>query len=374
MERLSYISSLGERICETALYYPVGDFQGRLNAEAVAKSFDELGRALEDKIVDFDIADDDVIQSAEISAGCICIGNAKYRYIIIPEGAFIPQETQSVINEFVKSGGKVSHGITNAKPVICVDGAGLRAMHRKTENAEIFCLFNENNESGAYRVYLTAGNGYLLDLQNGRLQQFKTENGVLNLSIAVGETAAVLLTDEALDAEDRKEFKEKHENSNRFMFSKNIELIFNENGFDNVKHSEKTSSVTSGDWSKIIGSEYSGSCIYEAAFTLPDEKIGKEGEIDLGEVHFSASVYLNNQFLGTALTSPYRLKIPCGVLDKSNMLKVVVTNTSANRYIHTDYFDRWKAEELSPYFETEMEYAKDLVSGGLYGPVTLYTE
>ena len=30
-------------------------------------------------------------------------------------------------------------------------------------------------------------------------------------------------------------------------------------------------------------------------------------------------------------------------------------------------------KELSEYFEAEIEFAKDLVSGGLYGPVVLYT-
>jgi hypothetical protein len=84
---------------------------------------------------------------------------------------------------------------------------------------------------------------------------------------------------------------------------------------------------------------------------------------------FAASVYLNGQFLGTSLTPPYRLNIPEGLLKKENKLKIVVTNTSANWYLHTDYFDKWSINELSPYFEAELEYAKDSVSGGLYGPV-----
>ncbi len=374
MERLSYISSLGERVCKTALYYPVCDIQGRLNAKTVAKTFDELGRALEDKAVDFDIVDDDVIQSAEISDGCICVGNAKYRHVIIPENAFIPQEIQKVLNEFVRNGGMVSCDIADANPVIQVNGSGLRAMHRKAENAEIFCLFRESGDNPDYQVHLPAENGYLLNLENGSLQRFKAENGIIKLSLAVGETAVILLTEETLDAEDKKEFKEKSEISNQFMFSKNVELIFNGNGFDNVKHIEKFMPITLGDWSGLIGSSYSGSCVYETTFVISDDKVGKEGEIDLGEVHFSASVYLNNRFLGTAFMSPYRLRIPCGVLEKSNTLKMIVTNTSANRYVHTDYFSKWSIKELSPYFETEIEYAKDLVSGGLYGPISIYTD
>ncbi len=374
MERLSYISSLGKRVCETALYYPVCDIQGRLNAESVAKTFDELGRALENKAVDFDIIDDDVIRSAEIKNGCIGIGNAKYQQIIIPDGTFIPEKIQNILDEFVRNGGMVSYDIENTNPVIQVNNSALRAMRRKTDNAEIFCLFRESGNTSEYHISLPADNGYLLDLENGKLQRFKAENGNFNLSLAVGETAVILLTEEIIDAEDKKEFKEKTEISNQFMFAENVELIFNENGFDNINHTKKASPVILGEWSDIIGSHYSGSCVYETTFELPDSKMAKEGEIDLGEVHFSASVYLNNRFLGTALTSPYKLKIPCGVLDKNNTLKVIVTNTSANQYLHTDYFDKWKIEELSPYFRTETEYAKDFVSGGLYGPVAIYTD
>jgi len=375
LERLSYISSLGDRICETALYYPVHDFQGGLQAEKTAEIFDTLGRALEDKTVDFDIVDDDVLQAAHgIDNGCLCHGNAVYKHIIIPDGAFLPQKTQNVLHRFVAGGGCVSHDLSDLTPVLQVEGEGLRAMHRKAENADLFCLFCEKGESGDYRLHLPSSNGYLLDLETGKLQHLKTENGVLKLSLAIGETAVILLTDETLPAENKKEYRQRFDIQNGFLFCKELKLICNENGFENIEHSEKTTPVPFGDWANLIGSAYSGSGVYETTFTLPAEKVGKEGEIDLGDVHFAACVYLNDQPLGTALMPPYRLKIPDGVLAKKNKLKIVVTNTSANWYLHTDYFDNRKTEELSPYFAGELDYAKDFVSGGLYGPVALYTE
>ena len=117
-ERLSYISSLGERICETALYYPVSDFQGILNAKSMEKNFDTLGRTLEDMTVDFDIIDDDVIQSSEITDGFIYIGRAKYKNIIIPDGAYIPNATQKALDRFIECGGMVSYKLYDLKPVI----------------------------------------------------------------------------------------------------------------------------------------------------------------------------------------------------------------------------------------------------------------
>lgn len=374
MERLSYVSALGERVCETGLYYPVHDFQGSIKAEVTAREFDALGRALEDMVVDFDIVDDDAIRASETDDGCIRIGNAAYRHIIIPEGAYVPHDTLVVLNNFIKGGGKVSYNPSDAAPVIHVEGTGLRVMHRRSENADIFCLFRETGEEGNYNVHLPSSNGYLLDLMNGTPTRFDSENGILRLSLAIGETVVVLLTDEALSAESKKEFREKSDIPSDFLFRKDIELICDENGFQNIRHSDKAVTVNPGDWASLIGSAYSGSGIYETTFILPDEKIGKEGEIDAGDVHFTAQVYLNDQPLGTALMPPYRLKVPAGLLDKKNTLKIVVTNTSANWYIHTNYFDKWKTEELSPYFDGEMDFAKDSVSGGLYGPVTLYTE
>lgn len=373
-ERLSYISSLGERVYETGLYYPVSDFQGGLKSEEIAKEFDSLGRTLEDMPVDFDIVDDDVLQLAEIKNGYICIGNAKYKNIIIPEGAFIPEATQKALDNFKKQGGRVSRELSNLTPVVKADGNGLRAMHRKFNNGDLLILFRETGEIGDYSIHLQSAKGYLLDLTNGELQHTEAENGVLKISLAIGETAVVLLTDEVLKAENQNRFKDEFNITSDFTFKKETELVCDENGFDNINHSEKSVPIKLGDWSQIIGSTYSGSGVYETRFSLPAEKVGKEAELNLGDVHFVASVSLNEYYLGAKLAPPYKFKIPTGILNENNMLKITVTNTSANWYVHTDYFKRWKKEELSQYFEGEIEYAKDFLSGGLYGPVTLYTE
>ncbi len=375
VERLSYISSLGERVCQTGLYYPVHDFQGGLKAETVAKEFDTLGRTLEDMMVDFDIVDDDVIQNAKaIDDGCISIGSASYKNIVIPENAYIPEDIKIILNRFIKGGGRVLRTLADLTPVIQVEGSGLCAMHRKTETAQVFCLFREKGENNEYKIHLPTSKGYLLDLMNGTLHHFESENNILQISLRIGETAVILLTDEMLNAENKKDFKEKIHISQPFIFRKEKELVCNENGFDNIGYYDNATPISLGDWSYLVGESYSGSGVYETTFTLPLEKIGREGEIDLGDVHFTAEVFLNDQALGTALMPPYSFKVPEGVLDKNNKLKIVVTNTSANWYVNTDYFDKWNIKELSPYFEAELNFAKSSVSGGLYGPVMLYTE
>ena len=374
LERLSYVSTIGKRFCEIGLYYPIFDLQGGLDAEHVAGQFDALGRALEEQMIAFDIVDDDVIKAADMDNGCMRIGSAAYRHIIIPPDACLPPNTQKILRRFAQGGGSVSYDLSGVSPDMDVEGEGLRVMRRTAEGSELFYLFRAAGESGTYRIHLPASGGYLLDLVNGTLQRFEAENGVLTISPALGETAVILLTDENLHAGPQREYKDKFDISGKFLLRKALELTCDENGFQNIAHSDKAVPVSLGDWAERIGSAYAGSAVYETAFTLPAEKVGKSGLIDLGEVHFSANVYLNGSPLGSTFMSPFRLKIPKGLLTQKNTLRITVTNTSANWYVHTDYFDQWNNKELSPYLVAEKAYAKDYASGGLYGPVFLFIE
>lgn len=375
VERLCYVYTRGERVCETGLYLPVRDFQGGVCAERTAKEFDALGRALEERMVDFDIVDDDVIQASEAADnGCMRIGKAVYRHIVIPENAEVPQDTQNVLNRFIRSGGKVSHDLSGLSPELEIEGTGLRVMRRKTESAELLFLFRESGDSDFFSIRLPSSVGYLPDLVDGGLQRAQIENGVLSLSLTIGETAVILLTDERLPASNGKEFGNRLNIAGDFLFSKAEELTCGENGFETIQHTDAPIPVRLGDWAAYIGAEYSGSGFYETSFPVPIERIGKEGLLDLGEVHDTAAVCLNGISLGTVLAPPYRMPVPAGLLREENDLKIIVKNTDANWYASTDYFDRWCASELSPYFAGERAYAKEYASGGLYGPVSLCME
>lgn len=375
VERLCYVYTRGERVCETGLYMPVRDFHSGLHASCTAEEFDALGRALEERLIDFDIVDDDVIQAAEgADDGCLRMGSAVYRHILIPGSAEVPQDTQKVLDRFIRSGGSVSCSLTGLSPELQIEGTGLRAMRRKTDNAELICLFRESGDSEAFSIRLPSRGGYLEDLRNGALQRFRTEDGVLRLSLTVGETAVILLTDEALCADAVKDFGNRLNIAGGFLFRRAEEQTCDENGFGTVLHTDEAVPVRLGDWAAYVGEAYSGSGVYETAFPVPPGMIGQEGVLDLGEVHDTAAVCLNGRPLGTVLAPPYRVSVPAGLLRAQNSLKVVVTNTDANWYASTDYFDQWQTNELSPYFAGERDYAKAYAAGGLYGPVSLCTE
>ena len=151
-------------------------------------------------------------------------------------------------------------------------------------------------------------------------------------------------------------------------------LACGDNGFYDIVYSSDGAPVKLGSWDCAVGSDYSGSCVYQTEFKLPTEYIGKSGFIDFGRVYYSAKVELNGEMIGSALMPPYRLRLPIGLLREQNSLKITVTNTSANWYASTDYFDRFEISQLSPYFEIAREYANDYAKGGLCGPVKLILE
>ena len=377
LERLAYVSSLGDRVCDTALYYPIHDFWGRKNADAVAEVFDTLGRTLEDRLVDFDIVDDDVITGAAgIEEGLLKMGKAAYKQVIIPPNAYLPPKTAEVLARFVKAGGKVSYNADDAAAAVQAEGAtcGLRACRRKIQGGELVCLFREGGDTDVYKICLPRENGYLLSLESGSLTRFVAVKGILEVELALGETAVLLLADEQFPADERVSFPNEIAISAAFQFQKDRELTIGEHGFVDAQHGEEPIQLSVGSWEPAVGAAYSGSGTYTVEFALPETLIGKSGMLDLGTVCYSAKVSMNGHCLGTALMPPYRVEIPAGLLREKNKLAVTVTNTSANWYVHTDYFDRWQTHQLSPYFEAERNYAKDSVNGGLYGPVKLFLE
>ena len=377
VERLAYLASLGRRVCETGLYYPVNDFWAGVNAEKMAKAYDGIGRALEDRFVDFDILDDDIIADAVLTEdGYLAVGNAAYKNIVIPKDSFIPPKTAEILEKFVLSGGRIFNSAGELEPEIEVVGncGGLRACRRKIENGELWLLFREGGDSGEYGIAVPNGKTAVLSPESGKLKKLSAQNGVLKISLELGETAVVLVGDGELPDGDEPVFSREREVETAFTFYKEREQTCTDRGFETVFGTDGPEPIALGSWTSVCGEEFSGSGVYETEFELSGEFAGERCELDLGKVCYTAYAELNGVDLGKVLAPPYRFDVPSGVLKEKNRLKITVVNTVANWYTHTHYFDRWEKRELSPYFEGELAYAAEYAGGGLYGPVKLCFE
>ncbi|WP_029272620.1 glycosyl hydrolase [Flavobacterium sp. KJJ] len=129
-------------------------------------------------------------------------------------------------------------------------------------------------------------------------------------------------------------------------------------------------------WTKL-GPEaeaFSGSATYTLQFDNPNAKINN-WSLNLGDVRESAKVWINDEFIGTAWSVPYKLNI--GKLKPGkNILKIQVTNLSANRIRDKEL----KGEEWKIFYEINMvdkDYKKfdatkwSPMPSGLLGPITL---
>ena len=84
-------------------------------------------------------------------------------------------------------------------------------------------------------------------------------------------------------------------------------------------------------WTQTGLENFSGTAIYTKNFVLPENFHGKRVMIDLGRVSSVADIYVNAQHAGTLVWRPYQLDITKLLKPGENKIKILVTNTEANR-------------------------------------------
>ena len=370
LERLSYLCSLGDRVCNTALYYPINDFWRRENEASVSASFDASGRALEDKRIDFDIVDDDVILSAEgIEDGIISMGNARYTNIVIPPQAYIPDKTKNILKRFCEAGGKVYYSADEIPGTeLSGDAAGVRMMRRVLENGELYCFFNENDKTADFSFPIFGEYVYRVSVEEGELYNCTQSDKSVNLTLASGETAAVLITTEPLAAKEPLPDRENVLPINEFSLSKKTACALKSAGCEYEQQPYTPQKTKPGDWAKIAGKDYSGSCVYKATFTMDSET---DAVLDLGKVCYACEVVLNGTAVATRIMPPYRCVLPKELLKGTNELEITVTNTMANQFVYSGAFKDLEPWQFSQYYDKEIEFMKESLPSGLFGPVRI---
>ncbi|MGA9719697.1 MAG: glycosylhydrolase-like jelly roll fold domain-containing protein, partial [Acidobacteriaceae bacterium] len=84
-------------------------------------------------------------------------------------------------------------------------------------------------------------------------------------------------------------------------------------------------------WTQTGLANFSGTAIYTKSFNAPETFRNKRILLDLGRVSSVADVFINGQHAGTLVWRPYRLDISKLVKPGSNEIKILVTNTEANK-------------------------------------------
>jgi len=108
-----------------------------------------------------------------------------------------------------------------------------------------------------------------------------------------------------------------------------------EKGVPTLPASFQTSELKSWTEQSEELKKFSGTASYSITFEKPASDAAVF-MLNLGEVHESASVYLNGEKLGTLLGPTYQLEIDADRFQPTNELEIRVSNLMANRIIDMD--------------------------------------
>ncbi|MBR6748783.1 MAG: hypothetical protein IKM07_07565, partial [Clostridia bacterium] len=376
-ERVTYLTTLGDRVCDTALYYPARDISVDVNVAephmpvAEGAVYDRLGRAMEDAGIDFDIIDDDFLRDAVgHDAGKLCMGLAGYTKIYVPKCQYMPEASKKALERFAAAGGQVYYDeIPEPEPAVELKTGyhGIRLMKRVSDRGDMILIFNENETSADVSLHVDGEHIYLIDPTTGAITRADHD---LALNLPCGDMVAVYATSDELPCDEPVTGTQEMPLADGFTFRRISRMELTE--MDLVAHelSEDARPIALGDWRSVAGESFSGAAVYETSFARPDG-IGGHFVLDLGDVRHACEVTLNGENLGARIASPYRYLIPAALLQAENTLSVKVTNTSANEYYYTKVFDKWPSWMIAGYVQYQHRYDEDSLPSGLFGPVRL---
>ena len=134
---------------------------------------------------------------------------------------------------------------------------------------------------------------------------------------------------------------------------------------------EDASSIALGDWGDALGHDFAGDAEYRVEFELCERGAARASTLDLGQVYGVAAVVLNSVPLGRPAWEPFRLDLNGAAAAGTNTLRVTVTNTMANQFLHTRKLDRWPDNVLGIYHKQCLALEQCCTRSGLYGPVSI---
>ncbi|MDT0688915.1 glycosyl hydrolase [Salegentibacter sp. F188] len=414
---------------ENLVYWPIHDewnkfHDGKLFFQFKIHSLDEwlhgtsfykVTQEMMNKGFGVDFISDRFIAEATVRDGLIQLPGGDFKSLVIPNSDKMPLETLKKLLELKEQGAKIifeglpesvpgmykykeqnrelqallqnssiqtvelsqlSDELKNSgiSPEILVD-TGLKYIRREVDAEKIYFVVNHTSE--AIKEYIPlqtkAENVIMFDPLTGRhgKAEIKTEGNItkVRVNIASGESF-FLKTEENTTVTPWKYYEPV---GNPLDITGEWKISFEKGGpeLPSDKQINKLESWTElGDDAEA----FSGTAVYETQFNKPDFD-ADSWQLNLGDVRESAQVWINDEYVGTAWSVPFKLII--GNLNKGqNTLKIKVTNLAANRIRAKEQRgEEWKIfHEINMVDKDYQEFDAtkwDAMPSGLLGPVTI---
>ena len=343
MNRVMSIFRDGHYPAKVGVFYPA-EMEWAGNYMPIEK----VCRALTEKQISFDIVSRDYLLQASISNNVYTINKTRFECLIIPYGMSMPNDMIGVLNEMVENNIQVifidayptkvlgyyqdiqwdkvkEHSTVHSLSELELkeyQSISLSSVEKDLvmseyvrEDKHIYMFFNENMGKEIHTTiqFKEEGNIYRYDAFEDALYEF---DGSLKLSPY--QSSIYVICDETLPAK-----KEKKIAYHSVELPKNWTVKFVDSmhypNFNEVIDCSSLACVQN-----IPGYEAkSGTVQYSAKIHL--EK--KETVLDLGKVHESVQVFMNDQLVDTKICYPYTFDLTDFICEGENEIKIEVTNT-----------------------------------------------
>ena len=307
--RLSYLTRLGYRAGDTALYLPCYDFAASPDdLDDASYDFKRLGTSLEERNIPFDIIDEKGISDATVTPDGLKLGDATYKHIVVPKNKYMPNDVKEKIAPYISEG----------SPTYIFKSEKLRVMTRKLDTGRLWFVFNEGEPTVCEDMDIDGKNVYSIDLGSGRIKKLDR----VELTLESGEIAVLLATDEEYRTD-----------------SEEIEWSVEIDGFKASEYERFVVDYTgirkeSYSGSHEIDGDFSGTVYYTADYSLKKSPM-KNGEyrIRLEDTSVSATVLIDGKYVCDVGMTPMVAYVPADAFKKSGKITVAVSNTPANELI-----------------------------------------
>jgi len=430
----SYISNCqsllqqGKADNEILLYWPIFDawdkyqngtlfFQFKIHSLSEwlhGTSFYDTTKNLIKKGYSTDFISDNFIAQAKVVNGNIILSGGSYKSLIVPVCKKMPLETLQKLIELKKTGASVifeglpesvpglydyknreqklkkilldnqslvsSEDIfkalenKNIKPESLVN-TGLKFIRRDIDGEKIYYIVNHTKETIDDFIPIEIADKEVIILDpltkeyGNAIVHKKDHNTFVKLKIEPGQS--FFLKTEKIASQKKWPYYES--DSKTFPLQGDWKITFDKGG-PKLPQSAVVSNLES--WTKLNpdAEAFSGSATYTLQFENPNPSV-QNWSLNLGDVRESAKIWINNEFVGTLWSIPYKLQIK-NLKSGKNTLKIQVTNLPANRIRDMEL----KGKEWKIFYEINMvdkDYKKfdatkwNPMLSGLLGPVTL---
>lgn len=321
--------------------------------------------------------------------GIMTSGGVKYKALLIPDGAIIPEDVAKRIEVLKVQGitviyGNDAHELAKvAKPEMMKTHHSLNMIRRKMNGG--YCYFIANLTPNDIDTYCKIATDFKkarwYDPMNDRYYSVETPDGNVRISLRSGESMFLQLDCfyEAASSYSMRttgklcESEIKLDKGWKLSFIEECPKVNATFKIDTLR----TWETLNNDSAKVT----MGTGVYETTFNYTPYSANSHNStfaINLGDVRESARVYINNEYVGCAWSVPYILYFNGSLLKKGkNSIRIEVTNLPANRIADLDRRGvEWrKMEEINV---VDIQYKKTKYDGwapmpsGLNSSVCIY--